>query len=466
MFKKVIGLIIGLSLLLSGCTKDDNTSLNSSEEAIVLTVMMPDGGRVFKEDNSVVKAIETETDLKLDYTLVPRDQFVNKLSMKVASNEMPDIVRISSFGHFQFANQGVFMDMEKYLEKAENLKKVIPQEAFEMVKYEGKQIAIPYINVPGKILTPVRKDWLDNLGLKIPETTEEFEEMLKQFTLNDPDGDGKNNTYGLGNADLNLIDTFSPLLGAFGALPQQFYLRDGRFYAGSIMHEYREALAYVAGLYQKKYIDPDIFVTKRDQAFQKIVTGQYGTFTGWWSIVPETLNGQLKMNQVNPNASWEIIQPIKGPGGKSGIKSQGIIGGTACVSSKSKNPEAVMKLLDFLASDSGYELSYMGIKGEHYLDFGIRTEEGTKGVNEKWLDVMSQVVNRPDIQLEIQKISAPLSAEYVELAAKTPLYEDIFSGITTNDSQIYLADVKKIEEDRSEERRVGKECRSRWSPYH
>ena len=27
-----------------------------------------------------------------------------------------------------------------------------------------------------------------------------------------------------------------------------------------------------------------------------------------------------------------------------------------------------------------------------------------------------------------------------------------------------LADIKKLE--RSEERRVGKECRSRWSPYH
>ena len=28
------------------------------------------------------------------------------------------------------------------------------------------------------------------------------------------------------------------------------------------------------------------------------------------------------------------------------------------------------------------------------------------------------------------------------------------------------APVKEIEENRSEERRVGKECRSRWSPYH
>ena len=43
---------------------------------------------------------------------------------------------------------------------------------------------------------------------------------------------------------------------------------------------------------------------------------------------------------------------------------------------------------------------------------------------------------------------------------KITLNESIF-GIEPNDHAIYL-DVKQ----RSEERRVGKECRSRWSPYH
>ena len=29
-----------------------------------------------------------------------------------------------------------------------------------------------------------------------------------------------------------------------------------------------------------------------------------------------------------------------------------------------------------------------------------------------------------------------------------------------------LVELGKLHDDRSEERRVGKECRSRWSPYH
>ena len=41
------------------------------------------------------------------------------------------------------------------------------------------------------------------------------------------------------------------------------------------------------------------------------------------------------------------------------------------------------------------------------------------------------------------------------------------AGINTNSKQ-YKAAIKKMMSagNRSEERRVGKECRSRWSPYH
>ena len=39
-------------------------------------------------------------------------------------------------------------------------------------------------------------------------------------------------------------------------------------------------------------------------------------------------------------------------------------------------------------------------------------------------------------------------------------------GLVDDIVSIINAKLKGAEEDRSEERRVGKECRSRWSPYH
>ena len=45
---------------------------------------------------------------------------------------------------------------------------------------------------------------------------------------------------------------------------------------------------------------------------------------------------------------------------------------------------------------------------------------------------------------------------------------DAVFGITPNEKAVHIAVVNFLanQRQRSEERRVGKECRSRWSPYH
>src|SRR2546427_8793104 len=68
-------------------------------------------------------------------------------------------------------------------------------------------------------------------------------------------------------------------------------------------------------------------------------------------------------------------------------------------------------------------------------------------------------------ELDADQISAMPSDErrkVVEQAAETLLRREMpgVGGITRD--QI----VSRVVDERSEERRVGKECRSRWSPYH
>ena len=54
-------------------------------------------------------------------------------------------------------------------------------------------------------------------------------------------------------------------------------------------------------------------------------------------------------------------------------------------------------------------------------------------------------------QAKLDKVAGDLKGAKVET----------FTADMTSES-----DVARLAEDRSEERRVGKECRSRWSPYH
>ncbi len=58
-----------------------------------------------------------------------------------------------------------------------------------------------------------------------------------------------------------------------------------------------------------------------------------------------------------------------------------------------------------------------------------------------------------------------IDKELVALLNKRAGHSLVIRGLKP-DAKMGLFDAKREEEIRSEERRVGKECRSRWSPYH
>ena len=73
-------------------------------------------------------------------------------------------------------------------------------------------------------------------------------------------------------------------------------------------------------------------------------------------------------------------------------------------------------------------------------------------------------VNQIGFQV-IRAISGMQQKTYIHRDLKA---DNLLVGIGKNCTNIYLIDfgLAKPYIDRSEERRVGKECRSRWSPYH
>ena len=63
-----------------------------------------------------------------------------------------------------------------------------------------------------------------------------------------------------------------------------------------------------------------------------------------------------------------------------------------------------------------------------------------------------------------KQVNIAIIGKYVELKdAYKSLDEALTHGGIANNIKVKLV---RIDSERSEERRVGKECRSRWSPYH
>jgi hypothetical protein len=72
---------------------------------------------------------------------------------------------------------------------------------------------------------------------------ETYEQILRDFTFKDPDGNGQNDTFGLSyHVNASIANSFMAFYGAFGGVMEQYYVVDGKMYAFETMPEYRQAL--------------------------------------------------------------------------------------------------------------------------------------------------------------------------------------------------------------------------------
>lgn len=263
----------------------------------------------------------------------------------------------------------------------------------------------------------IRKDWLDKLGLKVPETTEEFLEVMKAFTFNDPDGNGKKDTYGFGafieqyTHQDGLGRRFEPLMGAFG-VEGTWSLKKEHPGLNVFRPEYYEALEYVKSLCDAHVIDPNWLVYKKDDFRASWKQGKFGCMREQNAAL--AAEGNYKPFDKNfPDGEWIVINPPKGPRGESStgcfIQGYRITALSAKAGKKKAKKEAIARLLEWMSSDEGYYLLGWGQEGVNYVfdENGIPTTKGipnpkkgfTKAEMQIYTQLRAYVFYNSDIEL-------------------------------------------------------------------
>ena len=160
---------------------------------------------------------------------VDPSQEATKLSAAIMSGNYPDVFSTNSSEYRNNVESGAVADITEVYEKyaTDELKAYMAADggmALESLRIDGKLYGLPRINndpYAAAHVMWIRKDWLDNLGLEIPTTMEELQEVARAFTFNDPDGNGQNDTYGLALDGINVINdslgNTDPIFNAFGA---------------------------------------------------------------------------------------------------------------------------------------------------------------------------------------------------------------------------------------------------------
>jgi putative aldouronate transport system substrate-binding protein len=384
--KKVIKylstIVCGVTLLstVAGCSKKEtNTKESTTAESstpTTISIMTPlMGTQPPKTDgNTIYEKMAKTTNAKLDIEFVPSASFKDKLNVAIASNKLP-MVTVVDGGNTKTTNivngvkSGMFWEVGSLLKDYPNLSKFYSnQTVIDNSLIEGKLYGLPRPRVLARVGLVVRQDWLDNLGLKAPSTPEEVYNVAKAFTLNDPDKNGKADTYGLEYADIstgsygwNGISTLTVALGGFN----EFGLKDGKMVPDYTTKEYLDGLKVLNRMYKENYMNKDFPLVTGSKRYDVFDQGKVGMI---FCTIDDSINRQNLYKAV-PTAKLSIAPVLSGPNGQKMPATAGQNGLLMFSKTSVKTEAELKKILSFydkMTSTEMIDLLTYGVEGVHY----------------------------------------------------------------------------------------------------
>lgn len=309
-------------------------------------------------DNPVLKEIEKQTNTNLKINWVSPNNYNDKMNVTLASGDIPDLMLIldpNATTYRSMAQQGAFWDLTDYYKQYRNLDG-FPEESWFYSSLDGKNYGIPRVRpVDGDFVTQIRKDWLDRLQLKVPGTTTELYEVLKAFAQKDPDGNGKNDTYGM-------MGDFSTIEKAFVQSYGARKLVDGKLVSTVFDPKEKDYLTWMANAYKELLIPEDFAVLKETQVRDMLKAGKVGVTSV--DTLEATWNYTSELRKTVPDADFFAAPPLNGIA----QKSAGFFG-MYVIPKQKVNEEKLKRILEFMdygSGDEGGTLAAFGIKDVHY----------------------------------------------------------------------------------------------------
>lgn len=332
------------------------------------------------DDWIAYQRILEDLNIKLTYVIVPTgDDGEAKLNAAAAANDLPDLFQaVAASGD----NRGALKRLVDLglVAPVDDLMPLMPERVklhyndpllIDLVTFDGQQYGLPEPPpLPKREGFVVRKDWLDKLGLEVPKTPEDLFAVAKAFTEQDPDGNGKDDTYGLGGFIVGegLGNRFDFIMGAYGVPGLWNFSNPANFGLNIRNAKYPEALAFFKSLVDAKVIDPDWPTLKRDEFRARWKQGLFGIMWEDFAAISNKSN-YTPFDENFPNGEWI---PVAAPVGPDGDASYGVYTGRGqifAVSQKAADAgkgEAIARLLEWMATD-GYYLLGFGEEGVNYI---------------------------------------------------------------------------------------------------
>lgn len=361
-------------------------------------------------DTPFAKGLQERTGVDIEFMHPPLGQIKEQFSLILADGNLPDLMEYNWLVNYpggpeKAIRDGVIIPLNdvfaqycpnitKYLEENPDIDRMIKTD-------DGNYYCFPFIRGDSELCNTIglmlREDWLEELGLEVPETIDEWHTVLTAFK--EKKGASAPLTFEYTNGQY--LDA-NPFAFAFDSF-RSFYLgSDGTVHFGATEEGYKEYLATMAQWYEEGLIDPDIATLKNDQVSAKITNGaagaamgQAGSRMGTW-ITAAQKNDPNYMLKAAPQPSTE-----KGKKAEFGYVAPAFSGNSCvAITTSCKDIERAARLLDWAYGEEGHMYYNFGTEGESYT------------MVDGYPTYTDQILNNPDGMPVSQAMSSYIRGNY------------------------------------------------------
>lgn len=368
--------------MMTGCGNKSNVSLNDGtfkevdkstlefplkEKATLTgTISYPANTESDPNKRTIFERLQEKTNVEINWTAIQADQWSDKISLEMANTkDMTDFIFSAGFSDndlLKYAKQGVIIPLEEYIDAyMPNLKKVFdtyPEYRTMCTDTDGHIWALPWIEQLGSgkeaiqtvgNMSFINKKWLDFLGLEVPTTTDEFEQVLIAFRDHASELQQEFNIDGSiipmscivndGDQDPGiLINGFGEGYGDADKGRHIAVTNDKEVICSATQDGYKDGITWLHKLYEEGLIDTESFTQEWSTYVAKGKSGRYGVCFSWDVANIDNLEDWVPLPALT--ADTRNITP------QNGSFTSGFDRGRCVVTAVAQNPALVCAWLD------------------------------------------------------------------------------------------------------------------------
>lgn len=336
--------------------------------------------------NYYTQMLEEACNVDLEFVLFPATEAAEKLRLMCAAGgaDLPDIILMKDLNDKQveeYGSSGMFIDLEPYFENssyylAEGIESIKENNGIDILENirvsDGHIYSVPHY--AGSITNPpyarlwLYQPWLDALELEEPKTTEEFENVLRAFKTQDPNGNGIADEIPMLGAEMNKGiggNLFEGLMGGFIRVNRSrnyMDIVDGKVTVCYNQDAFKEGIKWINSLVEEKLVNPVSF-TQDQESFKAIVNQEGDQIVGSFVYLSTSFIPASHASKTG----WMLLEPLTGPDGTCTTSFGAVVPNhRGFITKNCKNQEAAFRVLDIMAREDFSITSRWGIQGENW----------------------------------------------------------------------------------------------------